>query len=147
MAGLQQSLQAAADPSLQWNTLIPGLQAAMILGQRSGQGSFCNLCRGKTIHRGSAHSPASGQQPLQLRHQTGHPRSVLHKTGLRMLTTSASPGIEAQVSSRVIACIVTYVERATYHTKQRTVPGPRSRLHTDAHSVPQPQLLNYRRWL
>lgn len=38
--------QAAADPYLRWNTLMPGLQASTILGQRTGQGSFCNLCRG-----------------------------------------------------------------------------------------------------
>ena len=44
--------QAAADPSLRWNTLIPGLQAATILGQRSGQGSFCNLCRGEDHSQG-----------------------------------------------------------------------------------------------
>jgi len=37
--------QAAADPTLRWNTLIPGLQASTILGQRTSQGSFCTLCR------------------------------------------------------------------------------------------------------
>ena len=37
--------QAASDPSLRWNNLLPGLQAATILGQRSGQGAFCTLCR------------------------------------------------------------------------------------------------------
>ena len=38
--------QVAVDPSLPWNTLHPGLQAATILGQRSGQGQglFCTLC-------------------------------------------------------------------------------------------------------
>ena len=39
--------QRAADHTLPWNTLLPGLQAATILGQRRGQGSlFCTLCRG-----------------------------------------------------------------------------------------------------
>ena len=38
--------QAAADPTQRWNTLIPGLQASTILGQRTaGQGLFCTLCR------------------------------------------------------------------------------------------------------
>ena len=37
--------QAASDPSSRWNNLLPGLQAATILGQRSGQGAFCTLCR------------------------------------------------------------------------------------------------------
>ena len=39
--------QAAADPSLRWNTLQPGLQATTILGQRNRQeASFCTLCHG-----------------------------------------------------------------------------------------------------
>ena len=38
--------QAAADPSIRWNTLIPGLQASTILGQQqAGPGLFCTLCR------------------------------------------------------------------------------------------------------
>ena len=38
--------QAAADPSLRWNTLLPGLQASTMLGIGSGQGAvFCPLCR------------------------------------------------------------------------------------------------------
>ena len=38
--------QIAADPSLRWNTLIPGLQATTILGQQSAkQTVFCTLCR------------------------------------------------------------------------------------------------------
>ena len=43
--------QAAADPSLPWNTLVPSLQASMILGHPSRQGPtgqrlLCTLCRG-----------------------------------------------------------------------------------------------------
>ena len=39
--------QVAADPSMRWNTLLPGLQAATILGRGGGQGlAFCTLCRG-----------------------------------------------------------------------------------------------------
>ena len=37
--------QAAADVSMQWNALVPGLQASTILGQRTGQGTFYTLCR------------------------------------------------------------------------------------------------------
>ena len=37
--------QLAINPSLSWNTLEPGLQAATILGQARLQGTFCSLCR------------------------------------------------------------------------------------------------------
>lgn len=37
--------QAALDPSLRWNTLHPGIQAATLLGQTPGGGAFCTLCR------------------------------------------------------------------------------------------------------
>ena len=47
-------LQAASNPQLRWNTLLPGLKASTIMGQQStivGQPteqapSFCTLCRG-----------------------------------------------------------------------------------------------------
>ena len=43
--------QVAAARSLQWNTLVPGLQASMILGNPTWQGyanqrQSCTLCRG-----------------------------------------------------------------------------------------------------
>ena len=39
--------QAAADASLRWNNLLPGLQASTILGQRNRQeATFCTLCHG-----------------------------------------------------------------------------------------------------
>ena len=38
--------QLAINPSLPWNTLLPDLQATTILGQRTGGGTFCHLCRG-----------------------------------------------------------------------------------------------------
>ena len=38
--------QIAINPSMAWNTLLPDLQATTILGQRSGDGTFCHLCRG-----------------------------------------------------------------------------------------------------
>ena len=38
--------QAAADLSLRWNTILPGLQASTMFGHGSGQGTmFCTLCR------------------------------------------------------------------------------------------------------
>ena len=38
--------QAAVDPTIPWNTLNPGLQAATMLSQRSpGPSTFCTLCR------------------------------------------------------------------------------------------------------
>ena len=38
--------QAAADPTIPWNTINPGLQAATVLTQRpSGQTTFCTLYR------------------------------------------------------------------------------------------------------
>ena len=38
--------QAATDPSLRWNTLLPGLLASTVIGQGTGQAiSFCTLCR------------------------------------------------------------------------------------------------------
>ena len=37
--------QAAIDPSLQWNTLHPGIQAATLLGRNAGATTLCTLCR------------------------------------------------------------------------------------------------------
>ena len=38
--------QAALDPSLSWNIIHPGLQATIILGQRSyNAGTFCTHCQ------------------------------------------------------------------------------------------------------
>lgn len=38
--------QIATDPSIRWNILVPGLQAATIIGHPLSQGLFCTLCRG-----------------------------------------------------------------------------------------------------
>ncbi len=38
-------LQAAINPSLEWNTLYPGLQASTILGRQTGPTTFCSLCQ------------------------------------------------------------------------------------------------------
>ena len=37
---------AAIDSSLRWNSLLPDLQVATVLGQRGNGGVFCSLCRG-----------------------------------------------------------------------------------------------------
>lgn len=37
--------QAALDPSLKWNCLHPGIQAATVAGQATGTRMFCTLCR------------------------------------------------------------------------------------------------------
>lgn len=55
--------QAAIDHSLRWNSLLPGLQAATILGQRAGSGVFCTLCRG-VDHTAAQCALAYMQQPL-----------------------------------------------------------------------------------
>ena len=64
--------QVAADPSLPWNTLHPGLQAATILGQRSGQGQglLSTLCRGSDHSGLSVHCCA-------YRHQLLHKQQTL----------------------------------------------------------------------
>ena len=38
--------QAAIDPSLRWNTLLPDLQASTMFGQGGGGGTFYTFCRG-----------------------------------------------------------------------------------------------------
>ena len=55
--------QTAIDPSLRWNGLLPDLQAATMLGQRSGGGTFCSLCRG-VDHVTSQCALVPLQQPL-----------------------------------------------------------------------------------
>ena len=61
--------QAAADPSLRWNTLLPRLQASTMLGIGAGQGAmFCSLCR-EVDHTQSQcalqclHSPSTRSPP------------------------------------------------------------------------------------
>ena len=55
--------QAAIDPSIRWNVLLPDLQAATILGQRAAGGSCCSLCRG-VDHSPSQCALSPLQQPL-----------------------------------------------------------------------------------
>ena len=54
--------QAAADPSLAWNTLSPGLQASTMFHQHpAGQRSFCSLCR--EVDHTRAHCALACLQP------------------------------------------------------------------------------------
>ena len=58
--------QAAIDSSLPWNVLVPGLQAATLLGNRGGPpGLFCALCR-EPDHN-------TGQCALSVTQQPTHP--------------------------------------------------------------------------
>ena len=58
--------QAAIDSSLPWNVLVPGLQAATLLGSRGGlPGLFCALCR-EPDHN-------TGQCALSVTQQPTHP--------------------------------------------------------------------------
>lgn len=55
--------QLSIDPTLRWNTLEPGLQAATILGQRTSAGILCSLCR-ESDHSTSQCALAPLQQQL-----------------------------------------------------------------------------------
>ena len=54
--------QAAIDSSLPWNSLSPGLQASTLIGNRSGMGTFCTICR-EPDHVGGQCALAILQQP------------------------------------------------------------------------------------
>lgn len=55
--------QAAIDSSIQWNTLLPGLQAATLVGSGGGTGVFCTICR-EPDHSAPQCALASVQQPI-----------------------------------------------------------------------------------
>ena len=55
--------QAAIDPTLRWNTLLPDLQASTILGHGMGRGTYCSLCRG-VDHQAAQCALTYLQQPL-----------------------------------------------------------------------------------
>ena len=57
--------QAAIDRSMRWNVLLPDLQASTVLGQRTGGGVFCNMCRG-VDHSSASCALSFMQQPLAL---------------------------------------------------------------------------------
>ncbi len=55
--------QAAIDPTLQWNTLLPGLQASTLVGSGGGTGVFCTICR-EPDHSAPQCALAPVQQPV-----------------------------------------------------------------------------------
>ena len=56
--------QISINPALSWNTLEPSLQAATILGQRTGDGMLCTLCQ-ECDHTSSLCALAPLQQQFQ----------------------------------------------------------------------------------
>ena len=64
--------QTAIDPSIPWNTLLPGLQASTLVGSGTGAGVFCTLCR-EPDHSAPQCALAPVQQPI-----LPTPNSVLH---------------------------------------------------------------------
>ena len=107
--------QVAVDPSLPWNTLHPGLQAATILGQHSGQGQglFCTLCRGSDHSGFSVHCCACSHQLLH-KQQTRHSGDVLK-------LTFASPGTKGHVRFQESTATGISVPPARCSTRQRIV--------------------------
>ena len=77
--------QAAVDPTLRWNTLLPGLQASTILGQRNRQEtSLYTLC-----------------------HESDHSRAqcalaYLHPSPVRSMPSSSSAGIKTQIGKHLL---------------------------------------------
>ena len=90
--------QAAIDRSRRWNILLPDLQASTVLGQRTGGGVFCNLCRGvdhtvascalSCMQQPSIPPPAPTATSVQI--GTGR-RSVLSASSWTRSTRSVTP--------------------------------------------------------
>ena len=72
--------QMSINPTLCWNTLDPGLQAATIIGQQSSPGTFCALCR-ECDHQASQCTLAPLQQQLLSRPPTAS-QSVSRAPGI-----------------------------------------------------------------
>ena len=74
--------QAAIDTSLPWNVLVPGLQAATLLGNRSGPpGLFCGLCREPDHSTGQCalsvtQQPASSSSPATFSRRPRRPETI-----------------------------------------------------------------------
>ncbi len=66
--------QAAIDPSIPWNTLLPGLQASTPMGSGTGTGTFCTLCR-EPDHSALQCALAPIQQPTLPTHNPVLPQS------------------------------------------------------------------------
>ena len=112
--------QAAADPSLRWNTILPGLQASTMLGHGSSQGAqFCTLCR-KVAPGLTVPSSACNHQ---------HSAPPLHLLDADR-TMSAYHGIEVPASSQASMHIDTYVRPVSFPSGLKIVPklpiAPRS---------------------
>ena len=74
--------QAAINTSLPWNVLVPGLQEATLLGNRSGPPDlFCGLCREPDHNTGQCalsvtQQPASSSSPATFSCRPRHPETV-----------------------------------------------------------------------
>ena len=72
----------SSDTSLPWNVLVPGLQAATLLGNRSGPpGLFCGLCRELDHSTGQCalsvtQQPASSSSPATFSRRPRRPETV-----------------------------------------------------------------------
>lgn len=108
--------QAAVDSTLRWNTLLPGLQAATIHGQRNRQeASFCTLC-----HEGD-HSRA---------------QSYLHPAPARSMPSSYSAGVKRRSENIMLLMEQGYLclpgllrmcaQHVTFSTKRETARGPQT---------------------
>ena len=80
--------QVAIDPTLQWNSLMPGLHTSTILSTRNGTGLFCTLCKGSDhpnttcaltyLHHQGMPPLAPTQTSTSSRRPPRRPESMLH---------------------------------------------------------------------
>ena len=122
--------QSAIDDAMQWNTLHPGIQAATLLGQTPGQGTFCTLCRGAD-HRATACALTYLKEPSQsmLPVVTSGPATDWRRRPQpdRLLHRSAGHGIEVNVHISLAtsgtfaqsAAATTWLETALIHRRAR----------------------------
>ena len=113
--------QAAAEPSLRWNTLLPGLLASTILGQRNRQeAAFCTLCL-----RGTTHGPSvlwfTCSHQL---HVTPQPLILLPAGVDRIIF--ARPGTGGPAYSQATVLTDTFVPHATSLIRRRIVQEPQT---------------------
>ena len=123
--------QVAADPSMRWNTLLPGLQAATILGRGGGQGlAFCTLCRGSDHTRSQCAllylQPPASRPPLP---------PLLQLPGADS-TIFVCPGIGERVSFQTTVHTDMCVLLANCHTRLKIAPGQPKALRLSS-SAPQ----------
>ena len=119
--------QATVDPSLRWNTLLPGLLASTMLGCGTGQGAlFCTLCRDVDHTRAQCallcmHPPTT---------QTPTTTSLSPDADQ---TTSACHGTEELAFSLEIVHIGIYALPDSFHTKPGIAQGPQTTRPTGHH--------------